>query len=224
MMKELIGLLFPPKCIFCSKIIDLKADIEICRDCYKLIPFVEQKSVIPFSVPGGLGCCDGVICACRYTGIVRDSLIKYKFYDKSGFCRAFARLIAEKIKNMAVYREFDVIVSVPLHKRREHMRGYNQSLLISRILSRELKLPEKSKILKRKKETHTQSLLPLDKRRSNLLGAFEVKHTDEIKDKTVLLVDDIMTTGITLNECSKVLKEAGAKKVIAAVVASGRDF
>jgi len=224
MMKELISLIFPPKCIFCSKIIDIKSDIEICRDCYKLIPFVERSSIVPFGIPGDTGWCDGVICACRYTGIVRNSLIRYKFYGKSGFCRAFGRLMAEKIKSTAEYREFDIILSVPLHKRRERMRGYNQSLLISRILSKELMLPEKSKILTRKRETHTQSLLPRDKRRSNLLGAFEVKRADEIKDKTVLLVDDIMTTGVTLNECSKVLKEAGAKRVIAAVVASGREF
>jgi len=224
MIKELIGLIFPPKCIFCSKIIDLKSDIEICRDCYKLIQFVEQSSVIPFSIPGDSGCCDGVICVCKYAGAVRDALIKYKFYDKPGFCRAFARLMAERIKNITEYREFDIVLSVPLHKRREHMRGYNQSLLISKILSKELRLPEKSKILTRRRETHAQSLLPLNERSSNLLGAFEVKRPDEIRDKTVLLIDDIMTTGITLNECSKVLKEAGAKKVIAAVVASGREF
>lgn len=115
-----------------------------------------------------------------------------------------------------------MIISIPLHHKKELSRGYNQALLISKALSRELKIPECSGVLKRIKYTDAQSLLKKGDRSINVKGAFRVINSDMIKDKSILLVDDILTTGSTANECSKVLKEAGARIVDAAVIASGK--
>lgn len=223
-LKCITHLLFPPKCIFCNNLIDIKRNIEICDGCYNLIPFIKHKSIMPFFIEGKYEYCDGVICVCSYNSIIRKAIIKFKFNNKPGISRAFAVLLAEKIKEVTEYHNFDMIISVPLHKSRENVRGYNQSLLLAKILSKELCLPEKSRLITRVRKTDTQSLLSKEERLSNVSNAFKVKHINEITNKSVLLVDDIMTTGITLNECSKALKEAGAAEVISVVIASGRTF
>ncbi len=228
-VKYLTNLVFPPKCIFCNKLIETKSGVEICEPCFELIPFIDGAEIMPFAVDGKfmdkkLNFCDGIICICSYSGIIRKAVIKYKFNNRPGFSRVFAMLISDKLKKMTACQKFDIIISVPLYKQRENARGYNQSLLISKILSRELGLPEKSKVLSRIRSTSTQSLLKREDRRSNVSDAFKVNDPNEIYNKAILLIDDIMTTGITLNECSKVLKEAGARSVVAAVIASGRKF
>lgn len=139
------------------------------------------------------------------------------------YYRVFARLLADKIKNTEELPNIDVILSVPLHKKKEQKRGYNQAYLITKELGRLLKTQEKSHVLKRIKNTESQSLLPKYKRQSNVKGAFLVVYPSQIEGKNVLLVDDIITTGSTLNECSRILKEAGAKNVFVAVLATGRN-
>lgn len=113
-------------------------------------------------------------------------------------------------------------MSVPLHRRRKIRRGYNQSLLISERVAGKLNKPDISRLLLRTKNTEAQSGLEGDKRSSNVKNAFKVKDAGCLKNSTILLIDDILTTGSTINECCKVLKEAGAAKVHAAAAASGR--
>lgn len=115
-----------------------------------------------------------------------------------------------------------MIVSVPLHPKREQSRGYNQSYLIARELGRELGIKNEPRLLARVKNTHSQSLLKRDERLENIKDAFRITDTSRVEGKAIFLVDDILTTGATLNECSRVLKGAGAKKIVAAVIASGR--
>ena len=139
------------------------------------------------------------------------------------YYRVFARLLAEKIKETEILQNTDMILSVPLHRNKEQKRGYNQAYLIAKELGKLLETEEQSHVLKRIRNTESQSLLPKYKRKSNVKGAFLVVHPSKIKGKSILLVDDVMTTGSTLNECSRVLKEAGAEKVFVAVLATGRN-
>lgn len=148
--------------------------------------------------------------------------MRYKFFGKLSYYRTFAGLLTDKVNKMTNFNNFDIIISVPLHVNKEKIRGYNQSLLISKELSKRLGVPEYSRLLSRVRDTGSQSLLPKDKRYYNVKDAFKVCKTELIKDKTVLLVDDIMTTGNTIDECSRVLKAAGAKAVVGAVIATGR--
>lgn len=224
LLEKLVRVVFPPRCIFCSKILSLDADIEICRGCYQKIPFIEGGFLYIDNRHKHACGCDYVVCVCRYTGIVRDSMIKYKFFDKSGYYRAFAKLLAGRIKKMTDYHKFDIILSIPLHKEKENVRGYNQSKLIASLVSRETGVPEKSEWLSRIRRTDSQSLLNKTGRYLNVKGAFEVKCRKEIKGKKILLIDDIMTTGYTLDECGKALREAGAESVVGAVIASGRKY
>lgn len=222
-LQNLLKLIFPPKCIFCGRILSTEADIDICGCCSRIIPFFKDSPVKTSCKPlqGG---CDYVICTCHYSGIVKDSLIRFKFFNKPGYYRTFAKLMSEKIKKMTNFRNFDIIVSVPLYKDKESIRGYNQSLLISKQLSKEIGVPEDSSLLVRVRNTGSQSLLPKSSRHLNVKNAFRVNNAHEVKGKKVLLVDDILTTGSTLNECSRVLKEAGARMVVGAVIATGRRY
>lgn len=223
MFDSIIKLIFPPKCMFCGSILNLNIEVEICSECMNKIPFFNNK-FFKLKNSIGLNYLDDVICLCHYSGIIKDCLIRFKFFNKASYYRTFGKLLSNKVKSMTDYRKFDIIISVPLHKSRLNKRGYNQSLLISKILSGETGIPEKSDILSRIKNTHSQSLLTRNERYENVRDAFKVNNINIIKNKCILIVDDILTTGNTLNECSRVLKEAGAKEVVAAVIASGRKY
>lgn len=221
-LDKALAFIFPPKCVFCGKIMPPNADMDICGDCFGAVPFAEEIVIWQPPEERMRDGCDEIICICRYEGIVKDSLIRCKFYNKPSYCRAFGRLMAEKAKKVLDARRFHMIVSVPLHKDRETERGYNQSFLISRELSRRTGIPEMSRLISRVKRTDSQSLLAKSERLRNIKDAFRVNDGGKIKGKSVILVDDIMTTGSTINECCRVLKEAGAEWVMGAVFASGR--
>lgn len=221
-LSNAIKLIFPPKCIFCNDVLSINSDIDICRSCFNKISFIDGIINGNNTRQSNSGCCDYIICVCRYSGIIKDSLIRYKFFGKLSYYRTFARLLADKVNKMTNFNNFDIIISVPLHVNKEKIRGYNQSLLISKELSKRLGVPEYSRLLSRVRDTGSQSLLPKGKRYYNVKDAFKVCKTELIKGKTVLLVDDIMTTGNTIDECSRVLKAAGAKAVVGAVIATGR--
>jgi competence protein ComFC len=218
--EKIIRLLYPPKCIFCGELLDIDTELEICPKCFDKIPFMPEenyRSLKKFDYDSNW---DDLVCACEYKGIIKEAIMRYKFFDKPSYCRAFGHLMLLKLSGVLKKYDFDMIVSVPLHRKKKALRGYNQSLLISREISRKTGIPEKSNLLCRVKNTKSQSTLTREGRYFNIRNAFLIKEKEEIKSKNILIFDDILTTGYTLNECSRVLKEAGAEKVVAAVIAS----
>ncbi|MFA6308766.1 MAG: ComF family protein [Clostridia bacterium] len=224
MLERILNLIFPLKCIFCGNILEVSQSKEICKSCFGKISFTDKNLYHTLLNKEENNYCDGIVCVCEYSGIIKESLITYKFFNKPGHYRTFAHMLSQRLKEMTDCKGFDIIVSIPLHKKREYIRGYNQSKLISKALSKQLKIIEASFVLKRVFDTRTQSLLNRNLRKMNVKGAFRADYKDFIKGKTILLVDDILTTGNTINECCRVLKEAGAKKVFAAVIATGRKY
>lgn len=220
---KLANLVYPAKCIFCQKLLSYDVTLHICSACYAKLPFAIE-ALLSTSQDGEVSSCDGAISVFQYNGMIKESLIRFKFYNKPNYYRTYARLIASRLAKMTDIKQYNIVLSVPLHRQREFSRGYNQAFLISCALSRELKLPECSRLLKRLRYTDTQSLLDKQKRHENVKGAFIVAEPENIKGKSILLVDDIMTTGSTLEECGRMLKRAGAIKVIALVVATGRKY
>ena len=220
-LEEIIKMIFPPKCIFCGSILGIRQQVEICEPCLAKVPFIRGDTAMAGARILKNSYFDKVICLCRYWGIIKQSLIRYKFFNKSGYYRTFAKLLSDEVKRMTNLEKFDIIISVPLHQSKQHIRGYNQSLLLTRELSRQIGIVESSGIMSRTKRTNAQSLLPRDGRYLNVKDAFRLNDAIKIRNKVILLVDDILTTGYTVNECSRLLKEAGAKEVVVAVIASG---
>jgi len=221
MLGQIFDLIFPPKCIFCNKMLNYGAKICVCENCRLKIPYINNKTLNLIKLNNYF---DDIICICEYSGIIKEALIKYKFFNKPSFGKTFAQLIYDSAIENSQLEKLDVITSVPLHPKKEQKRGYNQSHLISKHLGSLLKIEVNKNLIKRIKNTNSQSLLNRAERLKNVKDAFIVTDKDQVKGKSILVLDDILTTGTTINECCKVLKKAGAAKVIAATVAAGRKF
>lgn len=165
-------------------------DAKICGQCIKKAP--------PFSM---------VITYGHYEGILAEAINQLKFHGVKRISKALGRLLLD-----LDLPETDGILPVPLTIKRLKERGFNQSLLIARVISGETAAPLLIDVLAKKKETLPQIGLSAKERLLNLKNAFEVK--GDISSLRLMLVDDVMTTGATVTECSKVLMKAGAKEVI----------
>jgi ComF family protein len=127
----------------------------------------------------------------------------------------FGELIAEKLNSQLSSWNVDYLVPVPLHQLRKTERGFNQSKYIAKGISKKAKIKVRSNILRRVKYTETQTNLTLAEREQNIEDAFKSRYERAIKNKSLLLVDDVITTGATIRECGKVLLNAGANKIYA---------
>lgn len=218
----ILRLLFPPKCIFCEALLSIGTNPEICQSCYSKMPLHDSDYLSPGVETTVLKGCDRVVSLFRYSGIVRETLLRYKFNDRPSYFRTLSLLLYEKLIKVTKNDTFDIIVSVPLHKKRELSRGYNQARLISECVAKKLGKPDCSRMIKRKRETAVQSTLTHEERIENVREAFYVLNPSIFNGKKVLLIDDILTTGNTIGECGRLIKEAGAAEVIGAVLATGR--
>lgn len=166
--------------------------------------------------------CDGMLCVGKYCDSLKKSIKRFKFGNKPSYYRAFGKLIALKIQNTAQLGKIDIVIPVPMHKNMQKQRGYNQSALMAEYIAKHLGLKLGRNLLIKTIKTQNQSLLSKADRLTNLEGAFKVTSPGQITDSNILLVDDIITTGSTVNQCSKVLKQAGAGRIIACVIATTR--
>ena len=149
----------------------------------------------------------------HYTGEIRDTILKFKFNEKSYIFRTFLECIKNNEKICAQIKKYDIIIPVPISKKRLNTRGYNQSALIAKNLAKMLGLEYKEKILVKIKDNKPQSELGQDSRNDNVKNVYEINNKEQLLQKKILLIDDIFTTGNTVNECARVLKENYAKKV-----------
>ena len=131
----------------------------------------------------------------------------------------FARLLADVVAKGGPQFEADVVVPVPLHRQRERERGYNQAALIAKPLAKRLGMPCKSVLLTRIRPRPDKHILSMEERWESVRGAFATRPGSQVDNLRVLLVDDVMTTGATLDSCARALRKAGAQSVIAVTVA-----
>lgn len=152
----------------------------------------------------------------KYTDIIRDTIIKYKFNEKSYLYKTFSYLILNNEKIIKYINKYDYIICVPIHKKRKKSRGYNQSeLIIKDVCKNNKNIKIENNILIKIKNVKPQSSLDKKARVTNIKNAYilNMKNKEKILDKKILIFDDIYTTGSTANECARVLKTYGAKKV-----------
>lgn len=206
---KLTELFFPPRCPYCGAVI--KTEEMACEDCFSSFPeepFVRrlygETCIAPF----------------RYDGIFRRAVIRFKFYGKRQYAQRLARAVFGALKKEYPNAVFDVVTCVPLSEKRRRERGYNQSELLAKELSKLLSIPYLP-LLQKEKDNLAQHSLPKEKRRENVRGVYAFcGGKQDVSGRTILLVDDIVTTGNTLHECSRILKKAGAKEVTCAAVSS----
>ncbi len=204
-MINLLELVYPNVCGFCNKI----CKNELCNKC-KMKIIQHQIDIV---IKPENKYFKELISILKYEGIIRDKILQYKFEDKAYIYKTFAKIVLKNKKVCGLLKKYDIIIPVPIHKKRKLQRGYNQTQLIAKEISKNIDIKFCNNVLVKNKNTIAQSKLNKNKRKQNIKGAFKALNVQNIQGKSVLLFDDIYTTGSTANECSKILKEAGAKTV-----------
>ena len=214
-MRNLIAwlaqLLFPPKCILCRKVLK-NGELDLCPECRATAPEHPQGKLKIHLI-------DSIVAVWYYKGNVRDSLLRYKFRRGRHLAEPFGRLLAMKVLSSGI-EGLDMVTWVPISPIRKLTRGYDQDELLAKVVARELELPCVP-LLKKVRHNRPQSQMSGNAgRRANVIGAYRPIPDPELPGATVLLVDDILTSGATAGECARTLLEAGAKEIHCAVVAS----
>lgn len=225
--QEFLDLVFPISCLVCG------ADQTfLCEKCLKKLPRLEKQQCLVCQTPAPFGkthpdCAtkysiDGILSALPYRNRdVKKIIETFKYNFVSELKVPLGRLVVETIRkeNLTEYfREF-IILPVPLHPRRYNWRGFNQAQLLADELSQILRIPVDNQMVTRFKFTIPQTKLTHDERKKNIENAFALNGS--VSSKKFLLVDDVVTSGSTLNEIAKILKHAGATEVWAATAAHG---
>ena len=227
-------LCFPPYCVHCAA--DTPPGVYVCERCAEDVHRIEapfcQRCSWPFD--GAIteefvcGDCqqqkvhyDCAVAAYRSRSVVRDLIHGFK-YDGRLYLRVqLGRWLAETLRDRRMTeKKYDAFVPVPLHHVRYREREFNQAEELSRLLTKETGIPTRD-VLQRIRYTTTQTRLTREERMENLRGAFRVRQTEGVKGCDLVLVDDVFTTGSTVEECSRVLRRAGAASVRVITIARG---
>ena len=214
LLHRIANTLFPPKCVLCGKILE-KNELDLCADCRIDAPECPvRRTKLPFL--------DSWLAVWHYEGQVRRSLLRYKFYNRRHYAASYGRLLAMKIARERE-GEFDLITWVPISRWRKLRRGYDQVELLAQAVCAELQMEPVPTLCKIRHNPPQSGIVGQAQRRANVLGVYEADEPESFKDKRVLILDDIITTGATLSECARVLLTAGAKEVHCAAIAAVKE-
>lgn len=214
LIDTITNFLFPKVCGICKNKINKN---YTCEKCSNILKYTMERELC---VRKSEDYVDLQISLFTYRNFIRSKILEMKFDGKAYISSSFAECMCKILKDKNI--EFDIIIPVPIHPKRYMERGYNQSELLSRFISREFKVKNATKILFKVKNNVPQSTLNQKKRIENVINAYKVKKNKKICGKKILLIDDIYTTGATANECAKILKKNGASKVICFTIAYGK--
>jgi ComF family protein len=233
--QRLLNLVFPPVCPICQTLLNGKGnDYLLCATCRTAIKPIHPPYCPRCGLPVSSGDEAGYLCGpCMkekrhfeihrssglYDGALKEAIHTFKYGGVFSLVRLFGDLLQPTLQTLSREYPLDVMIPVPLHIRRLRERGFNQAFLLVKELNRRIGISYKGRVLKKIKDTPVQSSLKKRERRKNLTGVFQVKDTEAIQGKSVVLVDDVYTTGATVNECSHTLLKAGAERVAVLTVA-----
>jgi ComF family protein len=231
-LRALASLFYPALCVVCSD--DVDRDEYLCQNCQSRAPRITApfcaKCSEPFSgaISQTFSCAncehrilhfDSAVAAYRSRGLVRKLVHEFKYGHHRHLRYPLAGWLGEAMSDPRLRGlHFDLIVPVPLHPARERERGFNQATLLAELLSGQTGVPLRP-VLERIRFTSTQTAHDRAERMENLRDAFRLRKKADVRQLRLLLIDDILTTGSTLSECARVLKEAGAVSVYAATAA-----
>lgn len=214
------SIFFPNRCIFCNEPIDPFK--EFCDECYENAPFIKGEICTKCGAAKSdclcennkTFCFDKIVSTFYYEGMIKSCIHRFKFKDERNIAVPLAKLMAETFNENYGDIHIDYVTYVPMYKSRERKRGFNQSKLLAAEISKLCNIPFADKMLLKLYDTNCQHDCTGLERTGNLIGVFDVNKSYDLTDKTVLLVDDVKTSGATLNECGKILYLNDVKSVI----------
>jgi ComF family protein len=231
----LLDLVWPRACAGCGRPAGREAR-HLCWECLAALPLIQAPFCAQCGDPVDGRADDSYRCAfcvdrrpafdrarsaARHRAPLQGLLHAFKYGAATHLAPDLSLLLVACLRNEYRHVPFDAIAYVPLHRTKERARSYNQAALLARELARRTGLPVAPGVLHRARDTETQTHLSARARARNVRGAFNVPYPNWVQGRHLLLVDDVMTTGATCNECARVLKEAGAAGVSVLTVARG---
>ena len=214
LFQNVADLLFPPKCVLCRKILE-PDETDLCHRCRVELPeFPHSRVKLTFL--------DSWTSVWYYEGNVRTSILRYKFHGARHYASAYGRVLAMRL--LREYPEgFDVLTWIPISPIRRLKRGYDQGELLAEAVGLELGM-EPVRTLRKVRDNPPQSgITGVAQRRANVLGVYRTVDPEQFRDKRVLMLDDIITTGATASEAARMLLTAGAKEVHCGTIAAARN-
>lgn len=216
-IEKILDLLFPQVCGICGKLnenslckkceIILKKQAKFGIEAFEKEEFIIQKSGHENKY------FDELLYIFKYEGIIRKTILDYKFNEKSYLYKTFVNFLLKNEKLFEKIKSYDTIIPVPISKKRMKKRGYNQSLLIAKLMAKNIHLELIDNCLIKTKNIIEQSKLNKKQRLENIKNAYVLKNRKRLENKKILLIDDIYTTGSTVNECSRILSLAKLQKI-----------
>ncbi len=221
-LKEVFDFILPRFCAACKK----KLETTEVVVCYKCLKEIKKVSVEQLVLAFGNKFRDSAIITDFHSlylfekdkpiqGLIHELKYRQKFLIGKYIGKNLGRSIKRKSENW----QLDLIMPVPLHHLKLAERGFNQSLYIAKGLESELKIKVENRAIKRKRYTQSQTTMDFEEREKNIKDAFSLKSIEKIRNKNILLIDDVITTGATIRECGKLLLDNGANKIYAASAA-----
>lgn len=234
MVQGLISFIYPPLCAGCA--LPMSADLEdgFCPDCEQALDWVHPPYCPVCGIPNSKEAPNPHLCGdCLtgtyhfdrarakglYRGLLREVIHRFKYQGQTFLVRPLAQMLSEPGRKLARLHKVELIVPVPLHRRRLRQRGFNQAALLGRRLGSALGISVDYSSLKRSRWTEPQTGLSRRQRAANVQGAFDLIRPEKVQGKCVLLLDDVLTTGETVNQCARALKNGGASEVLVLTVA-----
>ena len=227
-LRHITDIVFPSQCISCAAILQPITEKVFCSACREKIKFL-TGSICPicgimfFDSPSASHLCGNCLekkpyfsyarAVASYETIILNAIHQFKYSRDLSIGILLASLMADFSFPDLDFRDYSLIIPVPLHIKKLRKRGFNQSIILADSIGKKWQIPVNFSLLKRCKFTLTQTGLNKKERQRNIKGAFEVRDKEKIAGRNIILIDDVYTTGATLNECAKKLIKAGAQKV-----------
>ena len=235
-LEKALNFIFPPVCGICGKM----KESYLCKECQTKIEnevvFLNKtdKYVIANNIKNNTrnsNISDNIkyfsshTYLFSYTTPIREKILQYKFKEQAYLSNMFSEFFVKNEKICGFLQKYDIIIPVPMTKKKVRKRGYNQSELIAKQLAKNIpNLKEEKYILIKVKENRTQSSLNRQQRQENVKDVYKLQNVEKIKEKNIIIFDDIYTTGATIDSCAKILDQKGAQKVYFLCLCAGKGF
>ena len=228
LLSAIVDLIFPPCCPICKRRGESFHPPRLCPQCQGEVKLIVSPLCTICGLPFTAGEGEDHLCGdclterryfttARAVGIYQGTLQKaipmFKYRMNTPLIKTLGDILITNCERLLNPFAYDLLIPVPLHRSRLRERGFNQALILVREVENKIHLPLDYLNLQRIRDTQPQTSLKEKERKKNVRGAFGLREEQKVKGKTILLVDDVYTTGATVNECSRVLKKAGAKRV-----------